>query len=128
MRKESQNWWRQALADLEAAKDNLTMGHYFVSAFLCQQAAEKALKVVFMETLRERPPHTHSLIEVGRRLSAPSPIQSALRRLTPAYVITRYPDAATGIPAELYDEGMARTHLDDAEEVFRWAKECLGLT
>jgi len=56
MRGETRNWWPQALADLEAARVNLSASQHCVSAFLCHQASEEALKAVIIEKLRELPP------------------------------------------------------------------------
>ena len=44
MREEVNRWWKQSLKDLESAKKNFSIDEYYVSAFLCQQAVEKALK------------------------------------------------------------------------------------
>lgn len=126
MREEVRSWWRQALEDLDAAKDNLGIGRYYVCAFLCQQAAEKALKAVAMETWREANPKTHSLPPLAKALSLPSELQSASRRLNAAYATSRYPDAANGIPAEIFDQEIAQTYLGDAQGIVEWARKRFG--
>ncbi len=60
MKKEVQNWWGQAQADLKAAKDNYYHEIYYVASFLSQQAAEKALKAVLL-LKNNIIPKTHSL-------------------------------------------------------------------
>ncbi|TET40056.1 MAG: HEPN domain-containing protein [Dehalococcoidia bacterium] len=127
MRGETRNWWTQALADLEAARAILLIGQYYVCAFLCHQAAEKALKAVIIEKLRELPPKNHNLLRLGERLSLTEGLQAALRRLNPAYTNARYPDAANGVPAEAFDEGMAKDHIAYSERVVEWARKQLGL-
>ena len=126
MREETENWWKQALEDLDAARANREIGKYFVCGFLSQQAAEKALKAVLMATERESFVKTHSLISLAKTLSLPLELQSAARRLNAAYVTSRYPDAANGVPAEIFDEGIARGCLADAQEIVEWARTRLG--
>ncbi len=40
--------------------------------------------------------------------------------LNPDYTVARYPDAANGIPYELYDEATARAKVEAAEEIAGW--------
>lgn len=54
-------WVRQADRDLENAKKNLDIEAYDVSLILCEQAAEKILKALYIKERREKPPRTHSL-------------------------------------------------------------------
>ncbi|HID90585.1 TPA: HEPN domain-containing protein, partial [Candidatus Bathyarchaeota archaeon] len=42
--REASRWLRQARRDLDAAKHSLSGGDYEWCAFMCQQAAEKAVK------------------------------------------------------------------------------------
>ena len=126
MRQETRNWWTQALADLRAAEVNLSVSQYYVCVFLCHQAAEKALKAVIIETLRELPPKEHNLLRLGDKLSLTEGLQAALRRLNPAYTSARYPDAANGVPAEAFDQQMAQEHIAYGEKVVEWAKKQLG--
>ena len=108
MRIEVELWWRQALKDLEAAEKNFELGEYFVTAFLCQQSVEKALKGLYIHKLKESPSTTHSLIYLGRKVEIPEDYESLFRRIQPDFVMIRYPDAAQALPHELYDEEIAR--------------------
>jgi HEPN domain-containing protein len=38
------------------------------------------------------------------------------------YTVARYPDAANGIPYELYDKATANAKVKAAEEVARWVE------
>lgn len=120
MRKEVQDWWKQATRDLESAEKNLRLEEYHLTAFLCQQSVEKALKALYMHKLKELPGATHSLIFLGRSVGIPANYYSALRKLTPDFVIARYPNAAQTSPYELYDEEIARERLKMAREVVDW--------
>ena len=47
---------------------------------------------------------------------------TGIRELNPEYLITRYPDMAEGIPAELYDKNICSKHQQTAERVLQWVK------
>lgn len=115
MREEVCNWWEQSLMDLESAKKNLSIESYYVTAFLSQQAAEKALKALYIHKLKDSPGKTHSLLHLGREVGIPSDFYHSLRKLNPDFILTRYPDVADGVPYELYDEEIALEKLKLAE-------------
>lgn len=125
MREESRNWWLQALEDLKTAEVNIDTKRYYASVFFSQQAAEKALKAFHIEKLRDFPPKTHNMLEISRELNVPEEVQDAVIELNPEYFVTRYPDAANGVPAEMYTQKKARFHLEKAEVVINWVKSQL---
>lgn len=47
------------------------MREYYVSAFLCQQATEKALKALYIEKLKKSPSAVHSLIFLASKTEVP---------------------------------------------------------
>jgi len=122
MREEILNWWAQALKDLESASKNLKIEEYYVSAFLAQQATEKALKALYIHELNESPGPTHSLLFLGKKVHVPKKFYTGLRKISPDFVITRYPDAANGIPYELYDEEISKERLEIAGKVIEWVR------
>ncbi len=126
MRRETSRLWEQAWHDLDTAEKLLKVEVYYASVFFAEQAAEKALKALFLEK-RKRMEFTHDLIELAETLDAPDEIVQAAAELSPDYVITRYPNAANAIPARLYNVNSAQMHLDYAERVIKWAKKELGL-
>jgi HEPN domain-containing protein len=113
-------WERQAARDLDNACKNITIGAYEVAAFLAQQAVEKRLKGTWIARRRETPPHTHSLTALGDGLEVPSRLRRHLVDLNADYVTARYPDAATGVPYEVYDRPTAERKVAAAEELFAW--------
>ena len=123
MREEVWMWWRQALKDLEVAEKNKEIKEYYIAAFLCQQSVEKALKALFIHKLKSSPGTTHSLIYLGRKVGIPKEFESFLRKLTPDFVITRYPNAAQTAPYELYDEEIAKERIEIAKKVMEWVKK-----
>lgn len=122
MREEVTNWWKQAQKDLESASKNLEIEEYYITAFLSQQATEKALKALYIHKLKESSGQTHSLIFLGKSVGIPDEFFSGLRKLSPDFVITRYPDAAQGVPYELYDDEIAKERLKIAEKVIKWVQ------
>ena len=58
--------WEQALEDLKTAEVLIDADRYYASVFFSQQAAEKALKALYIEVKKELPPKTHSLIRLPK--------------------------------------------------------------
>ena len=50
-----------------------------------------------------------------------------LRRLTPQFVNTMYPDAAYGTPSELYDKDLASEYLKETKEVMGWLRSKIAI-
>src|SRR2546422_11336171 len=120
MRPEAELWWTQARRDLRTARNCHTSRDYYAAVFFCQQAVEKALKAAVFHRIREIPPKTHNLVELGDLLRTPKTIRTFLMELTPQYVITRYPDAAGGPIEALYDGYRSRGILTRTQGVLRW--------
>jgi HEPN domain-containing protein len=126
VRKEAERLVRQARRDLDNARKIIATGAYEVTAFLSQQAVEKYLKAVWLEKLRKRAPATHALRELAEGLDLPAELLPRLNYLSPDYTVSRYPDAANGVPYELYDETVASAKVDAAEEVAEWVEKRLS--
>ena len=117
------NWIELARGELEQAGFALENGGYHFVAFLAQQAAEQALKGLWLFRGDGVPPRSHNLVELARALQAPDEIMNACARLGPHYMASRYPDVAQGNPADNYTETMARDLRDDGEEIFQWCAD-----
>ncbi len=74
------------------------------------------------ENSKKSPGMTHSLIYLATECKLPQIFFPFLRKLTPQFVTTRYPDAAYGTPSELYDESVAEEFLQDTKKVMQWLK------
>ncbi|MBI3026518.1 HEPN domain-containing protein [Candidatus Woesearchaeota archaeon] len=59
MKEEVKRWMSQALADLNAAKKNIQIKIYYLSVQCSHQAAEKALKALFIKKFNKIPEKTH---------------------------------------------------------------------
>ena len=123
MREEAKLWIKQALKDFEAAEKNLEIEEYYLVAFLAQQSVEKALKSLYIHKLSRFPGTTHSLLYLGRSVGVPKELEGILRKLTPDFVITRYPDVSQEVPYELYDENSAKDRINSAKKVLEWVEK-----
>lgn len=121
IREEALDWWREAQHNLRQAIKNYEIEEYSVSAFLCHQVAEKALKALYIVKKSRLPPRGHDLIKLGRVLEAEE-IMDELKILNPHYTISRYPNAANTVPSELYSKEIAERCIRAAEKVLHWAK------
>jgi len=126
MREETRRLWEQALEDFKTAEILLREKRYYASAFFSHQAAEKALKATYIHLKKELPPRTHNIVMLGKLLELEDLIED-LMELNPEYTISRYPDAANGVPAQMYNEAMAERQLERASRVIRKCRELMGL-
>ena len=124
MREEIENWWKQAEKDLTAAKNSLNSGDYEWASFESNQAAEKALKALFLSKKKAIAP-SHNLISLGESLELPEDLMDSLKELNPEYTLSRYPDAANAAPYEIYSEKKAEEKISHAEKVIKWIKKQL---
>lgn len=125
MRKEIENWWKQAEKDFDSAKKNFEISEYYLTAFLCQQAVEKGLKAFILAKTREKRIEGHSLVYLGKEAKLPPNFFPGLKKLSPQYFLSRYPDVTEDVPYELYDEKLAKEFLDIARGVLEWIRKRL---
>ncbi|AEM38451.1 HEPN domain protein [Pyrolobus fumarii 1A] len=127
MRPEAEEWLRAAEDDLLDAKVLLGAGRYAAAAFHAHQAAEKALKAAIIALRGELPPKTHNLVRLASILGVDDEdIMDALRMLNPHYRVARYPDAANGVPMEVYSARISSQLVNLAERVVKWVKKLLA--
>ena len=128
MREEAEKWLKQALEDLSTAKDTIATGHYYAAAFWAEQAAEKALKALLLQSGRAI--RTHDLNEIldiiKQELNLPvDEIRLDASKLTSHYIVSRYPNAANSIPYILYTKEDAEELVKRAERVIEWVRRNL---
>ena len=128
MREEADKWFKQALEDLQTARDTISTGHYYAAAFWAEQSAEKALITKLLEA--GRPVRTHDLNEIldvlKQELNLPvEEIRQDAAKLTVHYTVSRYPDAANSIPYTLYTKEDAEEMVRRAERVVEWVRRNL---
>ncbi|MEM1600084.1 MAG: HEPN domain-containing protein [Sulfolobaceae archaeon] len=119
-------WLEQSIEDLDTAKVLLNAGKYYASAFYSQQAAEKALKSLILY-LGKDPGKTLSLTELAEivekeGVQIPVKIKENLMVLSPHFIISRYPDAANGVPYKQYNKSIAEDLYNRVKEVMEWVE------
>lgn len=116
MKEEVRLWWEYAEADIKTAENSNNAGDYYAAGFWAQQAVEKGLKALIL--LRgEEFKKIHDLEALAKNVKADEAIIDKCRKISPAYTIARYPDAASK-PASSVSE-------EEAEELVKLAKEVL---
>ena len=131
MRADSDDWMAQAKRDLEGAEWAIQGGYYEWACFMCQQAAEKALKAVYVA--RGAEVWGHSIRHMLRGLQSeidpadyPS-LEACARDLDTYYIPTRYPDTQNGgVPYETYHSTDAHHALACAQRVLRLCDDLLA--
>jgi len=114
-------WLRQAKADLETAKYNLSGNIYYASAFFSQQAVEKALKAYYIKERRELK-KTHSVSSLAKDLKLPRDLLIKIVNLEEIHRVARYPGIGEKIPSEEIEEEDAVDFYNIAEEVLKWVE------
>ena len=117
-KEEPNKWMEKAERDLMSANVNSEQGIFDVAAFLAHQAAEKALKTLYIVKFK-RLWKIHDLNELGKSIGAPKTILVACDALNPHYIQTRYPTETT------YTKEMAEDAIKNSEKVIEWSKKSL---
>ncbi len=133
---EARRWLKQAQEDIAAAKDVHEDGRYNWSCFISQQAAEKALKAVYLSK-GEPVEWIHSCLALiqgdpNRNLSGIpglKELMDAARELDKAYIPSRYPNGVPhGIPSDFFTEADSQRCLDQAETIVKRCTQLLPNT
>ncbi len=124
MRKEAERWLIQAEDELRDAKMLAEKGRYYLSLYLSQQSAGKALKALMYLHTKE-PILTHSVSELISLASEIDPEFEKLKRagrLDDYYIPTRYPNGLLGgVPSRYF------TDEEEALEAIKLAERVIGL-
>ncbi len=127
---EGRRWLDQAARDLEDASFNRDGARFNVACFLCQQAAEKAVKA-FLVLRGEETVWGHSVAELCERAAA---LDRVFRDLLPAgraldrnYIPTRYPNGLPGgLPADAFDADDAERAIAQAASIIEAVELAFG--
>jgi HEPN domain-containing protein len=120
---EALRWRDQAAADLRAAENSTRAGNHEWACFQAQQAAEKALKAVWLANGFE--PWGHSVLKLlegypdaSVRARHLDPLQAAAKALDKLYIPTRYPNGLPDLaPFEVYTDLEAQAAISAARSV-----------
>lgn len=129
MREQTQWWLQTARTDQDVAHTLIREGHYAAAAFHCQQAAEKALKALFVELGHNE--RTHSSLELLSRLrqdgvAVEDELFHRARKLDRSYIDSRYPNGIGGPPSDFYDQRTAEELLEWSQSVMDFAQSKLS--
>lgn len=118
------DWFRQAEADLRHAQNSLGAGDYEWACFAAHQAAEKALKAVFLKAGMDAWGHTLTALIGNLPENAARPgkvlIEKA-RMLDKFYIQTRYPYAFdSGAPTDYYIQEEAQDAISYAQSFLKF--------
>ena len=124
MRSDTRNWIEMAEYDLETARHMLATGRFLYVIFMCHLALEKMLKAHFTAVHHSVPPKTHDLLYLVKKsgLDLPQPYLEFVGKINNASVPTRYPDDLRKMIAQ-YPEPIARSYLEETQEVLLWLRK-----
>ena len=121
-RHDSARWFRQAKADIAAARSSLKNGIYEWACFQAQQSAEKALKALWYHNLTE--PWGHSVYKLIAALpkdnikKSLTPLIDLARELDKLCIPTRYPNGLPELtPSEIFTKGEASRAIKSAQAI-----------
>ena len=125
---EAERWMKQAERDFSMAKVASKNGFFEHACFMCQQAAEKAVKaLLYSKGIRTFA--THSVKDLFLAASKEFKIKDLRREavlLDRQYVPTRYPDSFdSGSPFEYFNEEDAKTCVSYAGSVLAEVRRLL---
>jgi HEPN domain-containing protein len=119
------DWYRQAEADLTHARNALQSGGFEWSCFAAQQAAEKAVKAVFLHRNQEAWGHTVTAL-LGN-LPGTEHLSDRAKTLDKHYIPTRYPNGFdAGAPTDFYTQADAAQAISCAEEILAFCRDQIG--
>lgn len=110
MPERSQDWFRQAEADLRHAHHSQDDGDFEWAAFACHQAAEKAIKAVFQKLNLDAWGHALSMLleSLPSAVKPDAILLDSAKELDKHYVPTRYPSGfERGAPVDFYTRAEA---------------------
>jgi HEPN domain-containing protein len=121
----SRDWWRQALRDLEHARESRGADRHEWACFAAHQAAEKAVKALHLRLGQEA--WGHVVAQLLRELPpAAAPAQDLIERskvLDNFYISTRYPNAhPEGAPFEHFGPLQSEQAIDHAGTIIAFVR------
>ncbi|MCL5104739.1 MAG: HEPN domain-containing protein [Armatimonadetes bacterium] len=115
-------WWQQAEHDLQAAEVLRKECFWDTCALMCEQAAEKAVKALWIDMKQTDPPKTHRVDQMLGDLGAADDMVDAGFTLVADYKDSRYPDAMRVLPFQSYLEEDADDRIRKVVGIIAWAK------
>jgi HEPN domain-containing protein len=121
-----EDWYRQAMADLQHAKNAISTNDFEWSCFASHQAAEKGLKAVLLKLGFDAWGHTLLVLIGNLPPSLPQPSQTLIdsaRILDKYYIPTRYPNGFdSGAPTDFYTQSEAVDAVQHAQAILEYCR------
>jgi len=124
----SRDWLAQAKRDLNHAVNARKDKDFEWSCFSAQQAAEKAVKAVFIHLHGEGWGHSvYGLLKaLSDKIKVPQKLLETAKILDKHYIPTRYPNGfERGIPADYYTDKEAKEAIKNAQEIIKFCQSCV---
>ena len=124
----SNDWLAQGRRDLRHAVHSMEAGYYEWSCFSAQQAAEKAVKAVFLRRHAEAWGHsvTQLLGRLPEEINVSEELFNSAKKLDKHYIPSRYPNGfESGIPADYYTADEAQEAINNAERIIKFCEGIL---
>ncbi|MHA1972579.1 MAG: HEPN domain-containing protein [Candidatus Hodarchaeales archaeon] len=120
------DWLHQAKKDLIHAEESKKLKHYEWACLAAQQAAEKALKALFINFGAEAWGHSlfRLLKKLPQNIRLPDTIIDSAKSLDKHYITTRYPNGfVEGTPDEYYTLKDAEEAIENARSIIEFCKD-----
>ena len=121
----SEDWFNQAVRDLEQAEDSRKTGRHEWACFAAQQGAEKAVKALHLFTGQEAWGHVIAKLfeELPEVIEIPRDMIEKGRVLDNFYIPPRYPNGhPSGAPFEHYGPLQSNEAIQYANEIIEFVR------
>ena len=121
----SQDWFKQAIRDLQQAEDSQKTGRHEWACFASQQAAEKAVKALHLFLGQEAWGHVVAFLlrELPENIEVSQEILEKAQVLDNFYIPTRYANGhPSGAPFEHYGSLQSTQAIQYASEIIEFIR------
>jgi len=123
------DWFNQAKKDISHSRNALESKDYEWSCFSAQQAAEKAVKSVFMKLNKDSWGHSvnYLLVELSKLIKVDNKLINLAKQLDKNYILARYPNGFDiGSPYEYYSRKDAEESIENAEKIIEFCENIIS--
>lgn len=125
MANRSDDWFKQAIRNMDQAADSAAAERHEWACFASQQAAEMAVKAVHLSRGQEAWGHVIRVLleELPASITVPPVLLEYARTLDVHYVPTRYPNGhAAGAPGEHYGSLQSEEAISHARQILEFCR------
>lgn len=123
MTSRANDWFKQAVRDLEQAEDSAKANRHEWACFAAQQAAEKAVKALHLRLGQEAWGHVVAKLLQELPIAVPADLVEKGRVLDSYYIPPRYPNGhPEGAPFEHYGPLQSKEAIKYASEIIAFCR------